>query len=637
MLQPEKPAVKCDSLPERNPKEQPETGPDTLPGGAALDAELQSLAAAAAEDGPPDYGHFHDMVCEVPESWGGLTAGERQGAVQVAWYLYVANSYRLSGYGTEYRTALALGWQDDECRAWLRAQMALDFWDKERRADFDLAMAPAVVEADKASGGGLPLIYPAGRQPKGMLWHVPGLVAEGHLSIIVGEANIGKSTMVRRLCADVVSGRRESIPNFLKDDKDPDFARPGKLLWVTAEEDADTAIIPSFNAAGMPPDGYAILDTADTPWSMGEVGLERLKSAAAAGDYRLVVLDGGDGFLPEGVNPNTGADVRKLLHPWRKWSKESGVAVILLRHEGKAQRRAGIQVGTGSAQWLACVRLAAWLDKQAQKEGENEGLLLLMPQKTNAGRADTWSLCIDPVWQEVMTPQGVKEKPFGRTRFLRPELKTADGHVADKNRGPGRPDEKLTAAREFLEAALVDGPKAERELNAKAKDAGITRDTLRRAKGTDKGLGVVEFESCGVTMLRMPTESDIASRARGILRNSAQNSETVGNIDKNPAQNYAQNPAQNSESDNFAHLESGAADCAKPLPCAKLEGNFAQDFAHHETVVNNGLPAPAQNCAKLLPLARAPEVLPCGHAVGYVFDGACDGACMVNGCEGKGD
>ena len=156
-------------------------------------------------------------------------------------------------------------------------------------------------------------------------------------------------------------------------------------------------------------------------------------------------------------------------------------------------------------------------------------------------------------------------------------------------------------------------------------------------KRTDKGLGVVEFESCGVPMLRMPTESDIASRARGILRNSAQNSETVGNIDKNPAQNYAQNPAQNSESDNFAHLESGAADCAKPLPCAKLEGNFAQDFAHHETVVNNGLPAPAQNCAKLLPLARAPEVLPCGHAVGYAFDGACDGACMVNGCEGKGD
>ena len=143
MLQAAKKQVKSQVKSDSDPSDA-QSG-ETLPDGGDIGvAELRALAAenAAAEAAElrTAYEDSYVKVVEIPEVWPKLPPADRQGALQIAWLRYCANSYRLSGHSTEYAPVLALGWLDDECRSWIEAQIADGHWRKARYEKFSAAM-----------------------------------------------------------------------------------------------------------------------------------------------------------------------------------------------------------------------------------------------------------------------------------------------------------------------------------------------------------------------------------------------------------------------------------------------------------------------------------------------------------------
>ena len=143
MLQAAKKQVKSQVKSDSDPSDA-QSG-ETLPDGGDIGvAELRALAAenaAAAEaELRTAYEDSYVKVVEIPEVWPKLPPADRQGALQIAWLRYCANSYRLSGHSTEYAPVLALGWLDDECRSWIEAQIADGHWRKARYEKFSAAM-----------------------------------------------------------------------------------------------------------------------------------------------------------------------------------------------------------------------------------------------------------------------------------------------------------------------------------------------------------------------------------------------------------------------------------------------------------------------------------------------------------------
>ena len=151
---PSKPYSEKTSRTSNGHKPKPESGPDMVPDGGKIDAALvEDLHVSQAQ---ADYRPIYELICELPEAWGNLAAADRQGAVQIAWLQYYANSYRLSGQNTEYVNALALGWLDDECRVWMEGQIHEDRWRRARYEKFYNAMgrlSPTVAHPSPTENG----------------------------------------------------------------------------------------------------------------------------------------------------------------------------------------------------------------------------------------------------------------------------------------------------------------------------------------------------------------------------------------------------------------------------------------------------------------------------------------------------
>lgn len=158
-------------------------------------------------------------------------------------------------------------------------------------------------------------------------WFINPWIPKGMLSIVAGMPAVGKSTFIAYLLTKAI--RACILPGF--------------------EEDVEVTTIPRLQALKTPLGGIKFLDDVRYSFPKCEKAvMKRLKEWGA----ELLVLDPIDSYMEDGKSENTAGDVRAFLESLSVIAKETGAAVVGVRHPGKDRTN----IMPGSRAWRAVPR-----------------------------------------------------------------------------------------------------------------------------------------------------------------------------------------------------------------------------------------------------------------------------------------
>ena len=353
--------------------------------------------------------------------------------------------------------------------------------------------APAGQPSANQARRPLQAIAAAELEVKPVSWLWPERIPLGLLTYLVGDPGLGKSLLSLLLVARLSQGELAS--------------GEGNSLLLSAEDSREHIVLPRLQAAGadlarvfFPPLGE---DGFEQPISLPD-GLQRLRDLIIEVEAKLVVIDPFVAHLPEGVNSWQDQSVRTALAPLHRLAGETEAALLLIGHLNKAEGSNPMRRIGGSIGIPAAARSVLLLARDPDDpEGESGSRRVLAQVKSNVGPL---SSSIDFELEPVRLPgdpevESVRLQERGSSRFTGSELLAEQAQQ--------QPQLKLELAISFLENELAAGPRLAAEVQAKAREQGISRTTLERAKYTLR----VDSEKAGLTngwvwRLPEPNESE---------------------------------------------------------------------------------------------------------------------------------
>ncbi len=301
----------------------------------------------------------------------------------------------------------------------------------------------------------------------------------GKITVLEGDPGLGKTWLALDLSARLSRGA--ALPG------EPAETRraPVDIMLLNDEDDEADTLRPRLEAAGADLSRIHLLWAA-RPYDDGpayrltldnlnyiEAALEKLKP-------KLVVVDPLQAFLLPGRGVSVGSAVREALRPVAQLAARAGCAFLLVRHLGKSPAERPIYRGLGPVQLAALVRSILVL---GQDPGEPRRRVLAHLKSSLVPGGPSLSFAIEDArlaWEGPV------------------EARAADLLGREET---SRERSALDAAREFLRAALAQGPKPLQEILKEARNEGIAQRTLFRAKGL---LGVIVERKDRTATWRLP-------------------------------------------------------------------------------------------------------------------------------------
>jgi len=223
------------------------------------------------------------------------------------------------------------------------------------------------------------------------------------------------------------------------------------------------------DAAGGDPD--RVLSLATVPDGDGErllsipEDLDVIRRGIERVGAELVIVDPLMAFLSRDVNSHRDQDVRRALAPLAKLAEETGAAVLVVRHLNKASGGNPLYRGGGSIGIIGAARSALLVARHPDDERR-----VLAPLKTNlAPPAPSLAFILTAADNGAVRVEWKEQTHLDAAALLS---------------APADHEERstLSEAQDFLREVLAAGPVPAAEVQAEAKDAGISTRTLDRAR-----------------------------------------------------------------------------------------------------------------------------------------------------------
>jgi RecA-family ATPase len=323
-----------------------------------------------------------------------------------------------------------------------------------------------------ANGASLIVQCAADVTPEPVEWLWPGRVALGKLALIGGEPGLGKSQVSIAMVAAVTTGGEWPCGEG--------HAPQGNVVILSAEDGLADTIVPRLMAAGADRDRVQVVSAVkDVNGLRGfnlTADLKQLEQTIAeVRDVRLVVIDPISSYLGPKVDSHVNAAVRSVLEPVSEMAARLGIAIVAITHQPKSTGTAAIHRFTGSIAFVAAAR-SAYL---VISDPEDKNRRLLLPVKNNlapVGKGLAFRLeqrLVDDPAKGIVASSVVWEtEPVTTTADQ--ALKAVDDQGAVSGAG--------SEAEELLRDMLASGPVAMKDIQAEAREAGLSWATVRRAK-----------------------------------------------------------------------------------------------------------------------------------------------------------
>ena len=330
------------------------------------------------------------------------------------------------------------------------------------------------VPASTSSGNGqseLVMRCMADVQPEKIEWLWPGRIAIGKQTLIGGEPGLGKSQITAALAAAVTTGGLWPC--------DEGRAPKGSVLILSAEDDAADTIRPRLDAAGADPYAVRLISAVVQNDGKGrrtfnlQADLSLLETAIKSiGDVRLVIIDPVSSYLGK-TDSHKNADVRGTLEPLGDMASRLRVAVVSITHFSKGSGQSAVNSFIGSIAFVAAARAAFIVTRDP--ESEDPARRLFVQAKNNLA-ADHGGLAFRVEQRMVGNDILASAIAWESEKVTR----NADEILAASRDTKSTPER--VEAEEFLREFLRAGPRAATEVEAEAKDAGLSWATVRRAQ-----------------------------------------------------------------------------------------------------------------------------------------------------------
>jgi hypothetical protein len=295
-------------------------------------------------------------------------------------------------------------------------------------------------------------------------WLWLGRVPLSQLTILAGVQGGGKSLLLQSMTAMITSGASRWCDGAT-------VPKRGKVLWFDSENDPGSAAIPNLAAMGADLSRVAFMQRGDLPMTLSsDEDFATIERVLEAGDFRMVVLDPIDDFLPGKVNGNDNGDTRAGLSKWvHRIARRYGVAVVGVKHVGKPPKEGGYRSALaqvlGSTAWTAVPRSVLMM-----APGVDPDLRVVSREKGNLGRKPR-----DLAFRIVESD--------GDGASIRWEELPDDHPSMDVLMDAKRPEAmgQGKAGLVFVLECLADGPRPVNEIQARVKLAELSWESTRKA------------------------------------------------------------------------------------------------------------------------------------------------------------